>query len=808
MSNFRNRVELWFGALARKLYRHPILSLIIMVLLMAAFVSQLHKITIDTSNEGFLHETDPALIDYYKFRDQFGREEIIIVAIKPPEVFTFSFLEKLKRLHEELRDNVPYIEDITSLINARNTRGKGNELIVEDLLENWPESEAALKEIKERALNNEMYKNMLISEDGKFTTIAIQTQNYTSTGQEIDVLDGFDEMDIALDDQKSDVDYLTDRENSEAVNTVRTIVERYRSPDFEIYLAGSPVVVHFLKQNMMKDMRKFMLLAFLTIALFLFLMFRRISGVVFPLLIVIASLLSTLGLMAFFGTPIKLPTQILPSFLMAVSVGDAVHIMAIFYHRYKQSGDKEDAVTYAVGHSGLAILMTSLTTAGGLFSFANAELAPISDLGIYSGIGVTLALTYTIVLLPALISITPIKPGGNTEHKSPLMDRLLYKIGEIAAAHPIKILMIASIIIAISIVGITRIKFSHYVLKWFPKDNSIRLATEKIDEELRGSITLEVIIDTGKTNGLYDPDMLNRLEASADYVESLQYEEIFVGKAWSLTTILKEINQALNENREEYYRIPDNKALIPQEFLLFENSGSDDLEDVTDSQFSKARFTVKMPFRDAVSYTEFIKMVSDHFRTQYPDAEITSTGMTYLFFRTVTNAIHTMAKSYTIALVVITIMMIILIGKFRIGLLSMIPNLFPIVLTMGIMEWFNMPMDLFTMLVGSIAIGLAVDDTIHFMHNFRRYFEQSGDPKWAVMETLHTTGRAMLVTSCVLSVGFLILIFASMNNIRNFGILTGFTIIMALMADYFIAPALMILVNRPKSGTEKTASDG
>ncbi len=140
--------------------------------------------------------------------------------------------------------------------------------------------------------------------------------------------------------------------------------------------------------------------------------------------------------------------------------------------------------------------------------------------------------------------------------------------------------------------------------------------------------------------------------------------------------------------------------------------------------------------------------------------------------------------------------MVLLIGRFRIGLLSMIPNLFPIVFMIGIMGWFNMDMDLFTMLVGSIALGLAVDDTIHFLHNFRRYFEENGDAKDAVMRTLNTAGRAMIVTTCVLSMGFYIFMFASMNNYFNFGVLTGSAIVLALLSDFFIAPALMVLVNR------------
>ncbi len=193
---------------------------------------------------------------------------------------------------------------------------------------------------------------------------------------------------------------------------------------------------------------------------------------------------------------------------------------------------------------------------------------------------------------------------------------------------------------------------------------------------------------------------------------------------------------------------------MAQEFLLFENSGSDDLEDVTDSQFSKARFSIILPSIDAIFYNDFINRVIDHFKSKFPEAEITVTGMVAIYSRVFTSAIISMGKSYIYALIIITILIVLLIGRVKIGLLSMIPNITPILIMVGIMGWLHLPMDMFCMMVGSIAIGLAVDDTIHFMYNFRRYFEQSNDPEQAIIETLHTAGKAMLVTTCVLSIGF------------------------------------------------------
>jgi predicted RND superfamily exporter protein len=382
------------------------------------------------------------------------------------------------------------------------------------------------------------------------------------------------------------------------------------------------------------------------------------------------------------------------------------------------------------------------------------------------------------------------------EVENTAMDRLLAGVARISTGYPVPILAGSFALLAVSIFYIPKINFGHDMLRWFPEDNPIRIATEKINDEMRGTLNISAIIDTGKANGLYDPKLLTRMDETCAYLEKLEMDEIFVGKAWSITTILKESNKALNENNEDFYTIPQDEDLIAQEFLLFENSGSDDMEDFVDSQFSKANLVMKVPYEDAVVYAKFLETVREHFDTTYKDVKVTLTGMGVILFRTMANAASSMLISYAYALIVITFFMVLLIGRIRIGFLSMIPNLAPIVITLGIMGFFQIELNLFTMLVANIAIGLAVDDTIHFMHNFRRYFEQSGDAKLAVHETLHTAGRAMLVTSCVLSIGFFVFIFAEMNNVSKFGLLTGSAIVLALLADYFISPALMVVVNR------------
>jgi predicted RND superfamily exporter protein len=448
--------------------------------------------------------------------------------------------------------------------------------------------------------------------------------------------------------------------------------------------------------------------------------------------------------------------------------------------------------------------MTSVTTAAGLWSFSFSELAPVADLGIFASAGIIIGLLFTLVLLPALLSIIRLKPKNiimkeNLEVQTP-MDKFLIKIADISVSSPKKIILISTIIIVVSIIIASQLRFSHKPIVWFDKNHPVRVATKLIDEKLKGSVTLEVIIDTKKENGLYEPKILNSIDNFSKEVIKIKSDKYFIGKTISLVDIIKETNKALNENKKEFYKIPQDKNLIAQELLLFENSGSDDLEDFVDSTFSKARITIKLPYIDAMDYIQLIakinKAISIHFDN---NVQVTVTGISNLLARIMDAAISSSAISYILALALITIMMLLLVGNIKIGLISMIPNIAPILMMSTVMVILDMPLDMFTMLIGAIAIGLAVDDTVHFMHNFRRYELQYNDVNKAVQLTLLTTGRAMIVTTIVLSFGFFVFMGASMSNLFNFGLLTGIAIIVAVLADFFLVPALMkIMVSSKK----------
>ena len=790
--NWRTKSESRLEKMGETITLHPKKIILLMMLVSIAIITNIRFITIDTSTEGFLHDNDPALVRYEKFKEQFGQDEKILVVVQAKDIFDLDTLKKIKTLHTKLENEVPHLNDITSLINARNTRGEGDRLIVEDLFENFPQNTQELEAIKTTALNNAMYKNLLYNEALTMTTIILEPSAYEAT-EGADELAGFGE-----EIQSEEAEFLSDPSKSEMVRTADKIAKELNQEGFKVFVAGSLAVNDYNKQSVQKDMQKFVKLVLLMMMIFLFIVFRRISAVILPIFIVVLSLLTTVSIMALVGTPITIPTQILPSFLLAVGIGAVVHLLAMFFKHLNANGDKNRAISYSLGHSGLAIIMTSLTTAAGLLSFSTASIAPIADLGVFAALGVIIALVNTLVLLPAILATLPMKAAKESQKKnSETMDKILIAIADFSVNHAKKIVAASAVITVIWVYFATGVQFKHDPLSWQPDNSPVKIATDTVDHELRGSVTMEVIIDTKKENGLYSSELLTKIDALVKEAQELKTDKHFVGKGWSVGDVLKEIHRGLHENKEEYYAITQNDKLIPQEFLLFENSGSDDLEDFVDGSFSKARLTFKLPWMEAGEYAE----ISDELTAMLKEGlgekvEVTVTGMVPLFQRTLSAAMSSMAVSYAVAFMLIAIMMVILLGSFKIGLTSMIPNVLPIVLTIGFMSMVNMPLDMFTMLVGAIVIGLSVDDTVHFFHNFAKYHHQGYSTKESVEKTMLGTGRALVATTIVLSLGFYVYMFASLTNLINFGVLAGGAITIALVSNIILGPALLTLITK------------
>ncbi len=820
MKKIIQNIESKFEQMGRWINVHPKRVILVMLLFFAILASNLVSIEVDTSTEAFFSENDQTRITYNKFREQFGRDEIVLALIHPKNVFDIEFLKKLKSFHEDLEAEVPHLDEVQSLINVTAMRGEGGDLIIEELMADWPDEDAELMDLKDRVLRNKFYRNFLVSEDGQYTTVVVRSNAFSDLRIDLDqegiLEEGFlDEEEMSFSDNEKS-QFLTDEQNSEFVEAIKSVADLHRNTDFPIELGGSPVMVHDLNKAMFKDMPVFVLASLGVIAILLLLLFRRLSGLLLPILTVILSMLTALGLLGLTGTKLTIVMQILPSILITVGIGYSVHLLVIYYRHLREHGDEGDAIAFAMGHSGLAILITSLTTAGGLLSFVPVKVAPVSDLGLYGAAGIMLCVFFTLVLLPALLSVLPegksIVVGEKLHEKEKsqrpisFLDRALKSCGNFAVNHPWKVIVISTLIALVSLFGATQLRFSHNPVAWLPDNHSLRNATDAINDHMKGSAAIELVVERDEKNAVKDPEFMKRLDELNRFSEGTIHDKISVGKSSSVVDVVKEINQVLNEDREEYYRVPMDRGMIAQELLLFENGGTDDLENLVNTPYSKARVTLKTTWVDANQYSGLLSKIERKLEELFgKEKSYVVTGLIPIMVKTMMFLMEGMLISYLIAAVVITLMMIILLADLRLGLWSMIPNFLPVLVGLGVMGMLDLPLDAMSILVGSIAIGLAVDDTVHFMHNFRRYQYIHQDIHLAVEKTLTSTGRAMLLTTIVLSAGFFIFTLSSMNNLISFGLITGLAIIIALLGDILLAPAMMALIykNRPSNYTKK-----
>ncbi len=838
MKKWLKAAELGFEKWGRAVVRFRWGVLVLSVLGLGGLFAQLPQLKFDTSTEGFFHEDDPALLQYERFKHQFGNDRAVVLMIEPEEVFAPETLKRLASLHADLESRLPHLDEIISLVNATSVRGEADQLIVEDLLENWPETPEAREALRQRVMNNPLYRDQIISEDGRLTAMVIRPValvgevapeedsgllDFDGSGSAgtSDLLDfessaapeagapdllGFEETPDPLAGPSAQaaggVHELTLDEETEFMQVIREVVDSYRADDFRIYAAGMMVMESDIMNSMKSNMPRFTAIALGLITVLLFALFRRVSGVVLPLLTVVLALLSSLGLMAANGQPFTIISQILPSFLLAVGVGYSVHLLTIFYQELSQQPEPHEAIVQALAHSGLAILITSLTTAGGLLSFAGSGLAPVGNLGLYGAIGVMIAVAITLTTLPALLAVSRFAPTHPDQTPKPGRDSWLVRAGLLAVRRPWAVLGVSAVLAAVSLVSATQLRFEHDPVAWMPEGHDLRVSNAAINKEMKGASIAEVVVYGQGENAFKSRDLLNALEDFNRQAETVQVGALAVGKSTSMADTLKQIHQALNENRSDFYAIPQDSDLIAQELLLFENSGGDDLERQVDPLYTAARVTVKLPWVNANAYgpvLDELDQVASRTFGELGEARIT--GMVPLLARTAILMIASMIDSYLIAAGIITLLMMLVLGSWKLGLWSILPNFLPIILGLGVMHWVGLPLDVMSILVGSIALGLAVDDTIHFFHHFQRYYHETGSVEESVRQTLRTTGQAMLFTSVVLSIGFFTYIISEMNNLFSFGLITGLTILFAFLADLLVAPALMSLLHRKDSAS-------
>lgn len=869
--------------------------LLISVFMMAGIVKQT---SFDMSMEGFLNQEDPAIKALNNFREQFGSDDSVylVYRAKDGDAFSEASLTAIQQLTDDLENwqqlnpadyqvqgqplesfkNLDHIRRVQSIANVRIQTSDDDTLRSDRLVSrNLPDSSDGISAIKSNAMTQEDFKLAFYSGDGEYGALMIQTDFGTQVAEDFEV--AVDAADIILDDSFSDFsagdDFSIGFDEAAEVQEIdfiepdmliyvdfyselRAIFDKYDDA-FEFYPVGNAPMMEFFwrTQIQMMLLGVGMVLIFI---LLLWLLFRSGSAVFWPIITIALSIVWVWGGTVWLGVQISQMISLTIMLTFAVGIADCVHVMSAYMSNRRNGLEHDESLAKAYGKTGLALLVTSITTMSGLLALSFSGLALVKVFAVMSAMGVAMAFLFTIILLPVLLDIW--HPGKAKSEKG-YMEKiaawwhslsatkkwtigityfavvlgLFAAINEIAVGVFISLVSLAAFIVnnwqtqilnavpgiaqrnswlilsmfavlfGVCSYGMLHIKIDTNISELFYEDSEIRLAYNAVDTNMAGAQSLEVMIDTGEADGLLYPPLLQAMEALQIQIETEHSDQ--VSRTFSLANVVKDTNRVMNNDDPAFETIPDSQAMVSQLLYLFNSANPDDRRSVVSDDYSRAHITVNAYNAGSYEYKQFVEdinadiehMFADIKSERFPELDIRVTGSIAVMMRAVDELASTQYSSFMLALGVISVILIFSLGSLQGGLIAMIPNLLPALVTFGLLGLLGISLDTDTLLIAPLVIGIAVDDTIHFMTHYRVSLIKTGSMSKALASTIKDVGQAVMFTSMVLGLGFGLLSFCDYLGLAKVGFFGAIAIFLALLCDLFFLPAI-IMIFKPKFG--------
>jgi predicted RND superfamily exporter protein len=747
----------------------------------------------DNSFEAYFDREDPVYRAYNRFREDFGSDELSYLLYQVPGSphgpFDLEAMRRIARLTEALEDEVPFVKEVTSLANVEYVEGVPDGLEIRDLLEEFPEDQAELLAIRDKVLAKPLYVGGLVSEEARYGAIIIRMDRSS-----VDPLD-----EIRLDPEGGDgIDNLYPQVTYDAIER---ILARPEYQGIVFHHVGDVPLNAIYNQIIADEGGRLAGIGFLVIGGLLYAFFRRPLGVVGPLVVVGLSIMISLALVGLLGWRLDLLFIMCPTLLIAVGVADSVHIIAEFRVYHAELGDRREAARRTMTLVGTPCLLTSLTTASGFFAMSIAPIKAISHFATYSAVGVVAAFILSVTLLFVFLSFGKRLRGTTATEEEKIRAKggvhfqaALLAIARFDVRHRRAILACFAAIFVVSAVGVSRIRVDSNFLDEFDDEEPIRIATEYVDEIMGGTYSFVYLFDSGEPEGVKSPELLREVERLQAEAERHDY---LVNKTYSVGDLLKDINKSFNEEDPAHYVLPTSRELVAQYLLVYEMSGGEELRDYVSGDFARTSLELRCK---AVESSVLVTLARDldRYLEEHPTraATVSVTGIGALWLALQEYITTSQIRGFLLAFTVIALLMCFIFKSVKTGLIAMVPNLSPVVLTLGVMGWLDMPLDYVRLLIATVAIGISVDDTIHHLTRFRHEFLRTRSYPRALEASMEDVGRALVITSVVLVVGFLVFLLSGLDSTASFGALLATTVAVALVADFLLMPAL-ILTLRP-----------
>lgn len=742
--------------------KQSILLSIVFIVFTAAGMARLtpnfsYRIWFDESSE-FLQKFD-------QFEKQFGSDEMTVIMLESPSgVFDIETANTIIQLTDDFW-KAPDVIRVNSLSNFNWTHANADDIEVEPLIANDIDlTQDYLNERKEVALNHRSIIRYLVSPDATVAIFYLKLKPFI----------------------KSTPDY------EKVSNGIKEILAKYEGKsDHKFYMSGMSILNQSFKESTQKDLSFLVPLVILMSILFLAINLKSLGGVLQSLMIIGCSIILTMGAAGWIGFQINNVTAMVPQFMIAIGIADSVHILVTFFVFRKKGLDKIEAVRMSLDKNFKPTILTSLSTMFGFYSFSSAGIEPISMMGVMAGTGTLLAWIITYTLLGPLMMYLKYDPKVDLELNDAMKpSERSYYFADLINKFKFIIIVFFMFLGIFNTYLISKVQVDSNPTAYFDKKFPFRIATDFMESKVGGALGGEIVIDSGKEEGIKDPDFLNKVEVLQNWLEQKPY----ITKTVSIIDILKDTNKSLNGGSEQFYSLPTEKDAIAQQLFLYTMSLPQgmDLNDRMTLKNDSLKLTAMWTLKKSSEILGFADEVVAKGKELGLNASIT--GKAHLWQTINEPIVNSFVQSITIALVLISILLIIGLGSVKIGLFAMIPNSFPLLFGGGLIVILGKYLDIGTVIVGSICLGIAVDDTIHFVANYIKNINAGQSVRESMANIFTHTAPALFTTTIVLVASFGTFIMGTFVPNQSFGILVALVLSFALVADLVFLPALLFTV--------------
>jgi len=740
------------------------------LLVSLASASGMRFLTFDNDLRAFFSEENPQLQAFEELENTYNKIDNVYFTVAPKDgnIFTRETLAAIEDLTEEAWQ-IPYSNRVDSITNFQHTRSEDDELIVEDLVTDALNlSDEAIQRIRKIALSDPRLVNQQISPSGHVTGINVNI--------------------LPPDNSKDAI--------PEIASYARHMADTFRQkhPQIDIYLAGAIMFDNAFSQATRDDMKTLIPVMFLVLISVIGLSLRTYTGTVATLIIILLSTVTGMGLAGWLGISLTPASGIAPTIILTLAVADSVHIMATVYQQMSLGRSKQEAVAESLRLNLLPVFLTSITTAIGFLTMNYSDAPPFRDLGNIVAMGVVAAFVYSVFFLPTILVLLPIKVRKKAKIKN--LCNACNRLADFVIQWRRPIFWTMTIVIIALVCGMARLELNDNFLKYFSHKYEIRRATDFMQENLRGWDIIEYSLDSGEPGGIHKPEFLAKVEEFSQWYRQ-QPKVTFVS---TLTDTIKTLNKNMHGDDSNYFKLPESRELAAQYLLLYELSlpFGQDLNNRINVDKSAIRLIVFLKDTTAREQREMDSRARDWLKNNAPPHMFTyGSGLSIIWAHISKRNIESMLGASFGALVLISLILILALRSFRIGIISLFPNLAPAFMAFGIWGMLVGQVGLGLSVIVSLTIGIVVDDTIHFLSKYlRARREENMDPTHAVRYAFNTVGTAMWVTTIALVAGFSVLTASGYNINAQMGLLSAITISLALLLDFFFLPTLLMLVDK------------